>query len=230
MFDHVTLDPLALTDDLRAADDRLFATIAAVDVADPSLLPGWTRGHVLSHLARNADALGNLLIWARTGVETLPYATPTARVEGIEEGASRPLAEQVADLRDASARFLAEATAMPVEAWSYYFNERQGSAAKVVWRRLREVEVHHVDLGLAYTTADWPDAFTARLMRELVSDRTSPGLRLCADSGQSWEIGAADITVSGPAHELAGWLSGRSSGADLTVSPFGPLPTLPDWI
>ncbi|MEV0474381.1 maleylpyruvate isomerase N-terminal domain-containing protein, partial [Streptomyces prunicolor] len=28
-------------------------------VAEPSRLPGWSRGHVLAHLARNADALVN---------------------------------------------------------------------------------------------------------------------------------------------------------------------------
>ena len=28
---------------------------------EPSLLPGWSRGHVLTHLARNADAMVNLL-------------------------------------------------------------------------------------------------------------------------------------------------------------------------
>jgi maleylpyruvate isomerase len=27
------------------------------DVRAPSLLPGWTRGHVLSHIARNADGI-----------------------------------------------------------------------------------------------------------------------------------------------------------------------------
>lgn len=232
MFEDVTSDPLALTDDLREADDRLLATVTTLtpaDVSAPSLLPGWTRGHVVTHLARNADALGKLLIWARTDTETLPYATPTARVEGIEAGFGRPLDEQVADLRDANARFLAEVGKMPVDAWSYHFNEKQGNAAKVVWRRLREVEVHHVDLGCGYTTADWTDAFTARLLRELTADRTTPDLTL-RSGAQQWQIGTGATTIDGPAHELAGWLAGRSSGAKLTVSPAGPLPTLSDWI
>ena len=43
------------------------------------LLPGWTVGHVLTHVARNADAYTNLLTWARTGVETPAYASPEAR-------------------------------------------------------------------------------------------------------------------------------------------------------
>src|SRR5215472_17296509 len=49
------------------ATDRLLASAATLTDAaarEPSLLPGWTRGHVLTHVARNADGLGNLLRWA----------------------------------------------------------------------------------------------------------------------------------------------------------------------
>ena len=40
------------------------------DMRAPSLLPRWSRGHVVTHLARNADALCNLVHWAESGVET----------------------------------------------------------------------------------------------------------------------------------------------------------------
>ena len=52
----------------------------------PSMLPGWTRRHVLSHVAANAEALGNLVQWARTGVETPMYGSPEARAAGIARG------------------------------------------------------------------------------------------------------------------------------------------------
>ena len=48
-------------------------------MAGPSLLPGWSRGHVLTHLARNADGAVNLLTWARTGVETPQYVSQEQR-------------------------------------------------------------------------------------------------------------------------------------------------------
>jgi maleylpyruvate isomerase len=240
MFDRVTTDPLALSEDLRRADDRLLATVADLspaELAAPSILPGWTRGHVVTHLARNADAFVNLLTWARTGVETPAYASVEARAAGIEAGASRPLDEQIADVRDACARLSADIAAMPADAWAYVFNAQQGSAARITWRRLREVEMHHVDLGLAYTTADWPEAFTARLLRELVTDRprstgTESPIAIRADSGQAWQLGTGspDVTVTGPAHELAGWLAGRSDGSTLTVSPPGPIPIISDWM
>ncbi|MFG1700137.1 maleylpyruvate isomerase N-terminal domain-containing protein [Nonomuraea sp. NPDC049309] len=65
----------ALQAELTAATDRLLATAASLsdaDLAAPSLLPGWTRGHVLAHVAQNAGSCLNLLTWARTGVRTPP--------------------------------------------------------------------------------------------------------------------------------------------------------------
>jgi maleylpyruvate isomerase len=236
MFGCVTTDPLGLLDDLARADARLMATVDALspaDLAAPSPLPGWSRGHVVTHLARNADGLGNLLTWAKTGVETPMYATATARAEGIEAGASRPLEIQVEDLRDACGRFSAQAAAMPAAAWAYSYGPDRGSAAYVIWRRLREVEIHHVDLGSGYRTSDWPDAFTSRLLRELTTHRDSPiAIALAADSGEHWQIGPGTpgVTVHGPGHRLAAWISGRSTGDDLTVAPAGPLPAIPDWM
>ncbi len=236
MFDRVATDPLALSDDLQAADDRLLTAIARMspaDLAAPSLLTGWTRGHVVTHLARNADALRNLLTWARTGIETPSYPNPQARVDGIEAGAHRPLDEQIEDVRAACARFAVQVAEMPAEGWGRVLDEKTGLAPRVVWRRLREVEVHHVDLGIGYTSADWPHAFTARLLKELVTGRdvASP-FTLRSDTGQTWSVGAGtvDITVEGPPHELAAWMSGRSDGAGLKVTPVGPLPFVPDWM
>src|ERR1044071_5429214 len=98
----MTMDPLVLLTDVDRATDDLLRTVADLDpaaVAKPSLLPGWTAGHVLTHVARNADALTNLLTWARTGVETPPYPSPEAREAGIQDGARRPLRDQIEDIR-----------------------------------------------------------------------------------------------------------------------------------
>ena len=61
--------PVAL-DGIDAAAAALQAAaegLTAEQARAPSLLPSWTRGHVLTHVARNADALANLLHTARTG-------------------------------------------------------------------------------------------------------------------------------------------------------------------
>src|SRR6266568_1849145 len=84
---------------------------------EPSLLPGWTRGHVLTHIARNADGMVNLLHWARTGTQTPMYASPESRAADIEAGAGRPAAGLAADVRESAATLAAAAAAMPGDAW-----------------------------------------------------------------------------------------------------------------
>ena len=91
-----------LTAQLDAATRRLLRTTAAItdeQARAPSHLPGWTRGHVLTHLARNADGLCNLLVWARTGVATPQYASYEDRDAGIAAGAGRPAARLYAGYR-----------------------------------------------------------------------------------------------------------------------------------
>lgn len=101
------------------ATSRLLVTAGSLGdgaIAEPSLLPGWSRGHVLAHLARNADALRNLLIWARTGVVTPGYRSQQAREDDIEAGAGRPAAEQLADIARSAEAFAAEARSVPAGA------------------------------------------------------------------------------------------------------------------
>jgi maleylpyruvate isomerase len=232
----MTMDPLVLLTDVDRATEQLLRTAQDLDpvsVAAPSPLPGWTVGHVLSHLARNADALTNLLTWARTGVETPMYASAQARAAGIEEGAAGPLRAQIEDLRAAHERFSDAGAAMPAEAWTVVL-PATGPAAAVPWYRLREVEVHHVDLGARYTPADWPDAFALRLLREIVAEATDkwPPMILRpwgTDHPMTIGDGAGAPVVGGPTKSLAAWLAGRADGADLTVSPDGELPVPARW-
>lgn len=238
----MTADPLLLTGEVEDATARLLRTVAglgAADVAGPSLLPRWTRGHVLTHLARNADAVVNLLTAARTGEPIPMYASPEARAADIEAGAGRSPAELLDDLRGGSVRFAAAVEAMPVAAWAATVQTHRGPwpAAMLVWGRLREIEVHHVDLDAGYRPADWPEAFAQRLLHEvatgLADNPDAPAMVLRFD-GVRHEFVVGDPegapTVTGPAPELAAWLIGRSAGEVLTVTPDGPLPTPPEWI
>jgi maleylpyruvate isomerase len=231
------MDPLVLLTDVDRATDALLHAAADLDPAAvfrPSLLPGWTVGHVLTHVARNADAYTNLLTWARTGVETPAYASKEARDAGIEAGAGRPLREQLEDIRTAHERFADAGAAMPAEAWTFQLEFIGMRAAGVPWARLREVEVHHVDLGIGYAPADWSDAFAQRLLRELVTGAgpDAPAMILRPfGTDHPLTIGTADDppVVGGPTKSLAAWLTGRADGGDLTVSPDGELPTPARW-
>lgn len=150
---------------IEDATRRLLVTAGSLGddaIAEPSLLPGWSRGHVLAHLARNADALRNLLIWARTGVATPGYPSMQARDDDIEAGAGRPAAEQLADIARSAEAFAAEARSVPAGAWDAgvsMLGPELFPARMVLPRRLVEVELHHTDLGCGYTRADWPAAF-----------------------------------------------------------------------
>ncbi|WP_214414581.1 maleylpyruvate isomerase N-terminal domain-containing protein [Sphaerisporangium fuscum] len=133
--------------ELTAATKRLLATTAALSASDvraPSLLPGWTRGHVLTHVARDADSHINLVTWAETGVYPPQYPTPGAREAEMAEGAGRPLAEQRADLADSAARLDAAFAAVPPSAWSAIV-EGMRPPEHPAWylpaRRIREVEI-----------------------------------------------------------------------------------------
>ncbi|MGW4240877.1 maleylpyruvate isomerase family mycothiol-dependent enzyme [Nocardia sp. NPDC004722] len=228
-------DTTAQLDIVATATTRLLPAVAALgeaDLAEPSLLPGWTRGHVLAHLSRNADSLVNLLLWARTGIETPQYASQFLREADIEAGAPRPLREQLEDLTASHERWLALARVMPADRWSTLVRNRAGGeipATRVVWMRLLEVEIHHVDLNLGYTPADWPADFTTRLLAQSATEvkpADGTGFTVTAtDTGFTATIGTPATTVTGPAAALAAWLIGRSPGTDLT----GDLPNLAAW-
>ena len=170
-----------LSDQIDDATQRLLGTarvIAEPDLRAPSLLPGWTRAHVLAHLARGADAMRNVLIGARSGQERPAYASAQARAAAIEHGATRPARELLADLADSAMALRTIARQLPDVAWSYPVRILASAvfpAAELLPRRLVEVELHHGDLGTGYGPAAWPASFAAmeldEPMRSLRQDR-----------------------------------------------------------
>ena len=193
---------------LDAATARLAATCAGIDddtARRPSLLAGWSVGHVLTHVARNADGMVNLVTWAVTGDPTPMYASMDARNAAIEEGAGRPAGVLVADVRDSAARLrsalddLGGAGPPALDRLVLFGAPPPGStpdtpARALPYARLRELEIHHVDLGLpAYTPADWPAEFVERTLL-FVHARSGP------------------VDVVGEPAEVLAWRLGRGAG------------------
>ena len=233
-------------DRLAASTERLLASAAALSDAqlrEPSPLPGWSRGHVLSHIARNADGLRNLLIWARTGTEIPMYASAESRTADIEAGAGRPGAALVADVRESAAAFASEAASLPDDAWANQVRTVSGPpfpALGVLDRRLSEVEIHHVDLAAGYTPGDWPADFVAHALPRVAGSFAGRGDTPCcavwADGPQRQQFligpdraGRPQVIAHGQPADLLAWLTGRGDGATLTVASGGPLPALPAW-
>jgi maleylpyruvate isomerase len=197
----------------------------------PSLLPGWTRRHVLAHLAGNAGAIVNLLTWARTGVETPMYASDDARDAQIEELSTLPTDQLRTAVLSGTGRLVDAVRAMPAAAWAATVRTRQGHelpAAEVPAMRAREVWVHSVDLDAGIAFADVPDDVLAGVVDDVfrqwdVRD-VVPDVALFAGD-REWGTGA--LAVAGPLAEAAAWVTGRSAGEGLQAD--GPLPQLPPW-
>jgi maleylpyruvate isomerase len=232
---------------VREATERLDLIVAGLDeetIHRPSRLPGWSRAHVVTHLARNADALVNLLTWARTGIEHPMYASTADRDADIEEGADRLAQVLHEDLRAASDRFMVAADALPDQAWLASVAGRTPAlfpAAKIPFMRLAEVWIHLFDLDAGFSFADVPEADLEHILGDVVARQLNrpdgPDVRLTVelsdDRERVWDLGGGEgeearadqPEVSGSAADVIAWLTGRSDGAGLR----GDVPVLPAW-
>ncbi|MFC8662874.1 MULTISPECIES: maleylpyruvate isomerase family mycothiol-dependent enzyme [Streptomyces] len=182
----------------------------------PSLLPGWTRKHIVAHVAANARALRNLMHWARTGEPTPMYSSPEQRLADIESGAQLPAAWLTAWFEE-SAQLLTYAMAeLTEEQWRAEVLTAQGRtvpASEIPWMRTREVMVHAVDLGTAIRFADLPEEFCAELRHDIVGKRGS-------DTVHAVQGNNADITA---------YLAGRPYTGVTTGDGFPAEPLTP-WL
>ena len=209
----------------------LLAGLTDDDLAAPSALPGWSRATVVAHLARNADALHNLVTWARTGVETPMYPSQEARDAGIAETAALPPAQLRADVAAAVARFAEAVDTMPDQAWTAVVRTRMNRpipATELPWMRAKEVWVHAVDLRAGLTFADLAPDFCVVLVDEVVATFAGRGevpdaTVTATDVDRTWGSGAAP--VRGPVCAIAAWLT-RGDASGLT----GDAPELPAWL
>lgn len=226
-----------------ALDDATARLVAAVDTvrntgpdafAAPSLLPDWTIGHVVTHLARNADGFRNVLDGVLAGELRTPYASPAARVADIEAGARRDTAAIAADFAAAVRQLAEQIAGMPADTWTATVDLGRGgptTADVILSARLGEVELHHHDLGVdgGLTLLDDPEAqlLLRALLRSYVRTRAVGGMVLAPDSADPIVIGDGGPRVAGRAIDLVGWLSGRADGSSLRTA--GSLPELPSW-
>ncbi|MFE4541194.1 maleylpyruvate isomerase family mycothiol-dependent enzyme [Arthrobacter sp. NPDC056727] len=207
-----------------------------------SLLPRWTRRHVVAHVGYNARAVARLVEWAATGVETPMYPSTEVRDHEISFGATlSPIA--LRNLFDHSAVHLSvEWRDLPDRDWASEVKTIQGRtvpASETVWMRTREVWIHAVDLGNGATFADVPAPVLERLLRDITgawhARGTDAGLmvRVPGTDLEFGDTGAEDPTiVSGPLPAVVEWASGRGTGG---VTASGPgatcgVPAAPKWI
>jgi maleylpyruvate isomerase len=223
-------------EELTAASNRLVRTVDAMEesaYAEPSLLPDWTRGHVVAHLALNAEALAMVLQGLVEGRQVAMYASQDARDKDIATlGPAEPEALR-SRLLGAVTDFADAIVAVPDEAWGTDVERTPGGptfkAGAILGMRHREVEIHHADLGLDYTYTDWPTPFAIHLIEAMAKrERPQPFSVHAADLDRTWHLGDGGPTVTGRAADLGWWLTGRGDGAGLT-SDDGTLPRIESW-
>jgi len=217
-----TRDPAVVTDlaATRLGEAAFRRELSRLDDAgfdEPSLLPGWTRAHLVAHVGYNARALSRLVTWADTGVEHPMYSSPEARLAEIDLGATlrpqalRSLAEHAAIELDVRWRDL------PGERWGARVRTAQGRdvpASETLWLRQREVWLHAVDLSTGLRVRDLPEEFLLRLLEDVLGlwDRRGDdvGVRLEREDGVgSWGAGDAGAVVTGDLADLVQWATGR---------------------
>jgi maleylpyruvate isomerase len=223
---------------LPEATRRLIRTadsIADDQYGAPSGLPDWTRGHVLAHLALNAEGLAGALGGIVEGERVSMYGSQEARDDDIARLAgARPsvirsrLLGATTDLADAL-------DAVPDDQWDTTIDRVPGgrtfTAGDVPGMRLGEVEIHHADLGVGYSRADWPASYVLLMLdgrsEKGVSADQSFHVR-ATDLDRTWRFGEGGPTVSGTGADLGWWLTGRGTGEGLS-SDSGTLPQIGKW-
>jgi maleylpyruvate isomerase len=211
---------------------RDLSDLTSGDVGAPSRLPGWSVGHVLTHLARNADGFTRMVLAAAAGRVGHQYPGGVEqRARDIEAGARRPASDQIADIERSIAELTNAFARLDDELWRRGVGVVTVGERRLVdmpFRRWREVEVHHVDLGRpSFTFTDWSAPYVERELAETlgaVADRLpgSLGLRIeFVDVDDVVTIGGAEIVpVRGTRREVLAWLIGRADRPD--VPELGP--------
>jgi len=237
---NLTKTPQSLASDIgrmQRESGMMMATVASLaddELSKPSKCEGWTRAHVIAHLARGADAMTNLATWAVTGQQTPDYESRAKRDADIETGAKQSAAELVADLERANARLLEAFQALKdglrLETLPT-LSSGEINALSLPARRTTELIIHHDDLD---TTWEWHEADTDSILeaievcvRRLQLNSDSPGLKIVAGEGDEWTVGDGSYRIEGYYDELLPFLAREQVEEGLQYE--GELPKLPSW-
>lgn len=225
---------------LHRSEQRLLRTVDSLtheQYAEPSVLPGWSRAHVVAHLALNAEGLAGA-VDGLAHERDVPVYESSERRDGDIEALAQAGPAEIRDRLFAAGQRLRDALeSLDGDQWAGAVARVPGGpqwpVAIVPGTRRREVEIHHADLAAGYGPGDWPDEFSIELLGLAVADHAdsedSPGFTVRpTDAVRTWSTGTEQPVVVGTAADLAWWLVGRGQGEGLTCET-GDLPRLGPW-
>jgi maleylpyruvate isomerase len=214
---------------------RTVDALTAEELAAPSLLAGWTRAHVVAHVALNGLSLAGVISGLVHDNPVAMYESDEQRDADIEELARAEPSELRERHLVATTKFADAVALMDESHWSGSMDRLPGGPAwpvvTVVPTRRRELEIHHADLAASYTRRDWPRDFVAELLDAATVDQAPAGpFRVRAtDLGRDWFVGDdRGPLVVGTGADLGWWLTGRGEGEGLSAET-GTLPVLGPW-
>lgn len=216
---------------------RLIARLDHQQLAEPSLLPGWTRGHILAHVGYNARALSRLLKWARTGQELPMYSSPEQRHHEIEYGATLSIDALRSLIVHSDVALSTAWRTLPPDRWSFPVRTAQGrtvTVSETAWMRAREVWIHAVDLNTGGSFSDFPPLYTDALIGDVIQTwrRRAQDLTISLTPvDRDWRITGdvdTDNSATGTAGDIARWLTGR--GRYSIQLRQRQAPVLPTWL
>jgi maleylpyruvate isomerase len=212
-----------LTERIAAAHGRVLELLVGVPegrLREASPLPGWSRAHVVAHLAGNARAMRRQAEYAVRGELVDFYdGGQVARDVVIDREAGRPAAELVAAVAEAQRELEETWRGLGPEVWGRPVRWRRATLLDTLYGRWREAEIHAVDLDLGYRPRDWPEPF-ARHALDFLAPRAPEGTELtlrATDTDLVLVLGAgAPVEITGPVRDLAAWMAGRAPDSPLT--------------
>jgi maleylpyruvate isomerase len=211
----VAVDNAEVLNAVRIGQDRLRRLADGLtedQVRDASALPGWSRAHVLAHLANVATALVRQTDYAlRDELAEFYDGGRPVRDAGIEEGSRQSAAQLITSLDQAYARLDERWAALTPQDWARRITYRDGTLRTTLLAQWREVEIHTTDLLLGYTSDEWTAAFCAHLTDFLGSRKPH------------------DVELVGAPTDVVAWLAGREPIGPVTTKDGAELPALGTW-
>jgi maleylpyruvate isomerase len=232
-------EPITL-DVVSSAHRHLGAFVSALsddDLSQPSRLPDWSVGHVLAHLAMNARAFERVARQSSSGTPSYMYDSMEARTTDIAKHASIDASEM--------AQLIDDACTSMEQAWGELLSRAGGidhlaghaatasgsaefSLKEVLFRRVREVEVHSIDCGLRSRTIEgWSDSFVSvdlPVQFATVSRRTTEPVHVIDEHGAHYATPAAEHrdAVHVTRRQLLAWTLDRAQPPGLpALAPWG---------
>ena len=234
-------EAVAAIESIERTHDRLRSTLEGLtdeQVRAASALPGWTRGHVLAHLAGFAAAAERQVLRAVEGTDPGEFydGGRAGRDAAIEAGAAASAAEHVTRVRNAMDRMEGLLDLLDEDQLRLPTAFKGGLPVEaVVMAWWREFSIHLTDLDLGAQHTLWGPELREHLVGYLAA-RVLDGVQLDlepTDVAEPPRLGGGHVVrMRGTAHDLVAWLAGREPLGPVVADDDGhsvELPELGPW-